>query len=161
MNSGVDMSKVAPIAEMRGDDTEDTDLLHDLLSRARTYLESFPWHRGVQDAYFGLGVGGIVGVFLFKVRPSEARHPHLTWVVVGDLPPAYISVDDAPNPATALDSYIGAMEDWVQAARGGASVDGLVPVEMAPTPENATKLEARLRFLDEEILESHADDLRN
>jgi hypothetical protein len=81
------------------------------------------------------------------------------WVIVGDVPPAYITVEDAPNPATALDAYIGAMQEWVDAARAGGSVADLIPVNVPPTVENAERLGRRLQFIDEEILSQYADDL--
>ncbi len=81
--------------------------------------------------------------------------------VVGDLPPAYITTEDAPNPATALDGYIGAMDDWVKAAKAGQSVADLIPVNVSPTVENAKRLESRLRFLDKEVLAHCAEDLKS
>jgi hypothetical protein len=96
---------------------------------------------------------------LVRSRADQTGCSALDLVVVGDLPPAYIAVDDAPNPACALDSYIGAMEDWVDSVKAGRPVDHLIPVNIAPTAENAAKLASRLKFLDEEILSFYADDL--
>ena len=66
------------------------------------------------------------------------------WVIVGEVPPAYITIDDAPNPACAVDGYIGAMREWAAAVRSGESTDGLVPAEtrgggasLERTPETA------------------------
>ena len=77
---------------------------------------------------------------------------NLIWVIVGDLPSAYITVENSPNPACALDSYIGAMEDWVEAVEQGRPVFDIIPVNAEPTLANAQRLKTRLSFLDEEIL---------
>jgi hypothetical protein len=159
MKASVDMSKVTPAALMRGEDEEETAGLRELLDEATAYLKRFGWHRGLGEAYFGLGVAKILGVFLFEVVPASEEVDDKVWVVVGDLPPAYISTEDAPNPATALDSYIGAMEEWVEAAKEGRGVEGLIPVNVPPTAENADRLESRLRFLDDEILSHYEEDL--
>ncbi len=82
------------------------------------------------------------------------------WVIVGDLPPLYLTSEDHPNAACALDSYIGLMEDWVQAAEKGDSVAELVPVNVPATPENAVMLKSRLTMLDESVLIQHEDDLK-
>jgi hypothetical protein len=160
MNAQVDMSKVTPVALMRGEDAEETAGLKELLDEATAYLKRFNWHRGLKEAYLGIGIAKLLGLFLFEIVPASEEVDDKLWVVVGDLPPAYITTEEAPNPATALDSYIGAMEEWVEAAREGRSVEGLIPVTVPPTAENAESLESRLRFLDKEILSQYEEDLK-
>lgn len=72
--------------------------------------------------------------------------------MVGDVPSAYLCVDDAETPAEALDSYIGVMEDWIAAVRSGADLHDVYPVDAPPTELNAESLAARLAFLDERVL---------
>lgn len=132
-----------------------------LLEEARSYTNGFEWCKAIQREYIGIAVGGVVGVFLFEIEPSRADVDEWIWVIVGDLPPAYITTDDAPNPAAALDAYIGAMEEWVGAVRNGDSVDELIPVNAAASPEVALMLESRLEFLDEKILSSYRHDLED
>ena len=163
----IDFTKVVPIAEFSGEDAEDDALLKEMAERGRAYLSSFGWCGEIVDGYMGdIAVGGVVAVLLFKIVPARDGVDDWVWVIVGDLPPAYITVDDAPNPACALDGYIGAMQEWIAAVKSGKSVEGLIPVEtsagdasLEPTPETADRLERRLRFLDEEILESRQSDL--
>src|SRR5215207_1799919 len=161
MNAHVDMSKVTPAALMRGEDAEETAGLKELLEEATAYLNRFNWHRGLGEAYLGIGVPKILGVFLFEIVPASEDVDDKVWVIVGDLPPAYITTEDAPNPATALDAYIGAMEEWVEAAREGRSGEGLIPVNDTATTENADGLDSRLRFLDKEILSQYEEDLQD
>ena len=155
----LDLRRVIPWSTYLELDLEDRDVGEDYYARARGYLEYFDWCLEISESYVGILNPGIVGIFLFKIVPDE-RADDLVWVVVGDLPPAYLTVDICPNSATALDGYIGAMEEWVEAAAAGKSVDGLIPVNVPPTKEYAEMLGSRLKFLDEEILSEYEDDLK-
>jgi hypothetical protein len=73
-------------------------------------------------------------------------------VIVGDLPPAYIVVEDNPTAADALDAYCSEMESWVEAVRNGESVNELIPVNVPPSREYAEQLSGRLGYLRSKIL---------
>lgn len=87
------------------------------------------------------------------------RFCHWVWIIVGDIPPAYFGLEDAPNFARALECYIGCMESWVEAVQEGRDVSELIPVNTPATSGNAKCLAWRLEFLDREILSSYPDDL--
>ena len=157
--STIDGSRLAPAGVIVGDDDEDTRLLREAESEATAYLDSFDWCSGVLETYLGLGIGGIVGVFLCRIVPGAPEVDEWLWVIVGDLPPLYMPTDDCPNPAAALDAYIGAMNEWVRAVRDGRPLDDVPPVAVAPTMEHAAMLESRLNYLDEEILREYEADL--
>jgi hypothetical protein len=89
------------------------------------------------------------------IVPAEESVDEWIWVVVGDVPSAYIATQAADTPGAALDAYIGAMEEWVEAARSGSSVADLIPVGVPPTEQYAELLARRLEFLDREILPTH------
>lgn len=160
MKPRINFSKVVPVDVMKGEDDEETEQLKQLLVRAKEYLESFSWCNKIVQSFFGLGIGRPLGVFLFRIDPSRENVDEWVWVIVGDVPPAYITTDQAPNPASALDGYIGAMEEWVKAVKSGESVEGLIPVNVQPTLEWANELEWRLRFIDKEILAHYTNDLK-
>ena len=130
-----------------------------MLLEAKRYLIKQKWCAKIDESYFGIGIGGIVAVFLFRITPSRNGVDGLVWVVVGDLPPLYITVDNAPNPACALDGYLGAMSEWAEAAIAGKSVSALPPVYAEPTPGNGRKLKKRLEFVDKEVLSRYRSDL--
>jgi len=119
---------------------------------ARQYLEFYNWVLSIKGEYFGYGAEGIIYIFLFEIEPGRPEINRWTWVIVGDVPPTYIPADDAATPFEALDGYIGALEEWVEAARQGKSVANLIPVNVDATPANAEMLAGRLKFLDERIL---------
>jgi hypothetical protein len=137
---------------MTGGDAEETELLRGMLEEAKEFLGAFDWCESIEESYFGLGVGGVVAVFLFRIRPKREGIDDLLWVVVGDLPPAYQVTDNSPSPTLALEGYVELMSEWVEAATNSQPVDDLIPVNVAPTPENAKLLESRLAFLNKEIL---------
>jgi hypothetical protein len=119
---------------------------------ARQYLSAHRWVLGIEEDYLGAAIPGIVYIFLFKIRPARPDVDTWIWVIVGDLPPAYITIDVGKTPVEALDGYIGAMEKWVEAVLAGQSVAELIPVNVPPTREYAEMLGSRLEFLDEKIL---------
>lgn len=122
------------------------------LDEARENLLFYNWCEGILEEYLGTYFEGIIGVFLFRIKPKLVGVDDWIWVVVGDLPPAYLTCDFSPNPADALESYLGAMLEWVEAAENGKSVAKIVPVNVPATHENAAALRARLRFLQKAIL---------
>ena len=146
----VPVANVQPVALMTGDDEEDTTLLRQMARNAETYLRSFSWCGDVLGAYFGGGVGGIFAVFLFNIRPARAEIAAWIWAVVGDIPSAYLPLEDAKSAAEVFKKYIWGMSNWVTLARQGLTgrpEEGVPPVNVPPTPEWADKLEQRLHTL--------------
>lgn len=155
----LDMTKVTPASELVGEDEQETQGLRALAQKATDFVTSFRWVRSIRGSYEGLSIAGVVGVFLFNIEPSQAGVDEWLWVVVGDVPPAYLVADDAPNPAKALRVYVQEMQRWVDAVQAGRSVAELIPVNVPPTKEYAAMLQSRLKFLRERVLSDYAEDL--
>ncbi|TIR16653.1 MAG: hypothetical protein E5X34_25295 [Mesorhizobium sp.] len=141
------VKRLPPADVSTGDDDLDSARVE-----ARQYLEFYNWVLSIKGEYFGYGAEEIIYIFLFEIEPGRPEVNRWTWVIVGDVPPTYIPADDAATPFEALDGYIGALEEWVEAARQGKSVAKLIPVNVDATPANAEMLAGRLKFLDERIL---------
>ncbi|SRR5260221_9048116 len=154
-----DLNTVAPWEEFIAAKPEDWQEMVALHDRARRYLEFYRWCGKIKREYVGIIRGRIIGVFLFEIEPKRPDIDSWIWVIVGDLPSAYITVDECPTAAAALDGYIGAMEEWVAAAESGCSVADLIPVNVPATPEWADRLKRRLQFIDREILSDYRDQL--
>jgi len=152
MTQRPDLTTVVHEGVWRGEDAEDDRLVREMLDEAQQFIEGFGWCRRVCETYIGIAIGAVVGVFLAHIDASEPEVDEWIWVVVGDIPSAYITVEDAPTPAAALDGYVGAMQEWVRAVRAGAPVDELIPVDVPPSEEHADMLATRLEFIDREIL---------
>ena len=147
----VDFSKVVSLERMVGDDEEDTALLRQAHEKARSYLSGFKWCDEIRESYFGLGIGGVVAVFLFRIDAP----PHVDewlWVIVGDLPSAYLVTEDNDDPVTALETYCCLMAEWVEAVRNQASLDEVYPAGVPTTEANALALASRIEFLRREII---------
>lgn len=143
---------------MVGEDEEETAQFGVLYKSALSFIGSFKWVGKVEKMWLGLGVADIVGVFLVEIEPTEARIDSVVWVVVGDIPPAYLVIDDAPDPVSALERYIEEMRMWVDEVIAGKPVSQCIPVNGAATVENAQDLSGRLAFLEREILPYHASE---
>ncbi len=159
MKKRIDFRNVVPERAICGDDDEDTRLLHSMLEEAKAYLKAFHWCRAIREAHFGIGVGAVVAVFLFRIDPARTNVDEWVWVVVGDLPPAYIAIENAANPIQALSGYVGEMKAWVEAVHAGKDVKHLIPVNVPATREHARLLDSRLDFIKHEFIDQHPEDM--
>lgn len=152
MNSRVDFSVLKAINEMKGEDANNIRLLKKMANDAREYLLSFEWCKEIEKGWFGWGVGGVCAVFLFRIVPSKRKVDRWLWVVVGDLPSAYLVVDESPTPLKALETYVELMQEWITAVKSGESIDNCIPVYAPATPKNADLLQRRLDFINKRFL---------
>ena len=130
----------------RFDDVEDREGLRALVDTARSFLGDQRWVISVSDLWWGTGVLPKVGVFLARIEADEDADEFL-WTVVGDLPSAYLVVDDLSNPLEALEAHCDYMEEWVTAVCTGDGLVDVMPTGSDPTKENAVLLEARVRLI--------------
>jgi hypothetical protein len=159
MNFNPDLSVLVSENAIRGEDEHETAALRLMLGEAKDFVSNFKWCGGVHDSYMGIGVGGVVAVFLLHINPVQPDVDDWVWVIVGDLPAAYITIDNARNAACALNAYIAEMRVWVSAVRSGQLTEDIIPVDAPPTMENACQLEGRLDFLRDRILIYFKDEL--
>lgn len=152
MTSPIDLDRVKPTNEMIGQDESDTKLLREMLQRAEAYVKSFKWCPTIVGRFFGCGVGGVVAVFLFRFATKISDTDDLLWIVVGDVPSAYLVTDDAADAASALLVYCNLMEAWARTVLDGSSQDQVFPVAAPATPESADMLLSRIRFIRERIV---------
>jgi hypothetical protein len=155
-NSGNDristVPHIAPVEQMAGEDEEETALLRQMLQEAKSYALSFTWCDAIADCYFGGGIGKIIAIFLFKISTRRPEVDPWIWIIVGDIPPAYLPLEDCGSPKVAFDTYVDGMGRWAKLARQGqtdTTADDVPPVNVPATPEWAEQLEGRLRLLNE------------
>jgi hypothetical protein len=130
-----------------GEDEMDTALLRKMAADAEVFIRSFSWCSSVLESYFGDGIGGIFAIFFFRIRPSRPDVDPWIWIMVGDVPPAYLSLRDAKSLAIAYRTYIDGMSKWVELARKsqvGTPRDGVPPVNIPSTPEWAERVNQKL-----------------
>ena len=140
------------MTEMVHDNSAENAMLEAACTEAQEFLLSYPWCHGFGEVYFGGGVGGIVAIFLMSIYPVPTGADEWVWVIVGDVPPAYLMVHQCPTPAEALKCYIAMMQEWVDLAVDSVGSENVIPVNVPPTPENARMLQARLDLLANTIV---------
>jgi hypothetical protein len=125
---------------------------------AEGFLAAQSWCAQVHSATPVFGIEGVVGVFRCTLMPSHPDADMMVWVVVGDLPPAYLVHEPGDSWQDALAAYVDEMGRWVAAVRSGESPgDDIIPVNVAPTLEHAELLASRLEFIRERLVEVDPD----
>jgi hypothetical protein len=157
----IDRKKLLSAGQLAGDARFEEDEIAEitqLWSEATEFLEAHEWCLEVIDQYLSFSSVPILCVFLADVKVlAPATSP--LWVIVGDIPPAFIDVAETENAAEALQDYCAAMAEWVRAVRGGDSLNDLIPVRergslhlVQADIEVANALQARLDFISREIV---------
>lgn len=149
---------VVPIDQMQGEEPEDTVMLRSMAAQAIEFITSFAWCESIEAVYFGAGIGKIVAIFFFLIRPNPPCTDPALWVVVGDFPSAYLVTDVAKTPSEALSAYIYEMKRWVELAKKGRSSRDVIPVNVPRNPKWAKQLGGRLKFLEQNVLPLFRDD---
>lgn len=150
-----DKSRMIRAADLVGEDKSETSELKALVDQAKRFLIGFDWCSEVEEVYSGIAVPGVIGVFLMQIVPAFQDVDDQLWAVVGDVPPAYLVTDEAPNAPRALELYLGLMQEWIDAVKAGRPVEDLIPVNAPPTEEAAQMLQSRLNFLTSRVLTEH------
>jgi hypothetical protein len=144
---------VTPWNRVRMRNKKEFGAIDALRADAISYIQGFRWCHGVHSVYLGQAVGGIFGVFLVEITNAVDSSESFLWVIVGDIPPAYLVTKDGPsNSREALAMYIDLMGEWVKAAKEGGPVGDLIPVNVTPNVEYAEMLETRIKYLQDNFL---------
>ena len=122
-----------------------------LAVRAREFLEAQPWCPRVLHLTCAFTAAGAIAVFQAELVPTGNGDP-MVWMVVGDLPPAYLPFSPADTWKDALACYVFEMRRWVAAAAAGQPVDHLIPVNAPPNREFAGMLADRLDLIERQLL---------
>lgn len=122
--------------------------VRDLADEARSFIASHRWCKQVAAVNLAWAVAGVLGVFQVKIKPSSPHVDSTFWVVVGDIPSAYLVTDNAPTWRDALRSYVAEMYRWVHAVRHNLPLDDVIPVGVEPSSEHAEMLAGRLAFIE-------------
>jgi len=152
MAKAVDIRRLVSCDRMQGEDSEETDLLRKMQDRAISFLRSFDWCPPITDAYLGFGVGGVLALFLIRFGAKVRGTDEWLWVVEGDVPSAYFVIDDAPDPASALEVYCRLMQEWVDAVSRGQSLENVYPVAVTPSKKHAEMLQKRIGFIRQTLI---------
>lgn len=153
--------RMLKIDEITQSEIEDKNELYELAEEAKKYLLSQQWCSLINEGWLDRGWGNLIAVFYFDLEASTTIAPNSIWVIVGDLPPAYIDTQDNPNGACAIEAYVREMQKWIDNVSKGKPVDDLIPINVPPELKYAKMLQARLKLIREEILSCYQDELND
>ncbi len=147
----IDKLKMRAEAAQFDDDPREAALIAKRAEEAKSYLSSFKWCKSVKKLWFA---GGFAQIAVFYVEIDSDDYDDKLWVIVGDLPPAHLVLDENPDVNEALLSYVYWMREWVATVKAGKSTKDCIPVNVKPTMEHAQMLESRLDFIEHEYVPS-------
>lgn len=124
---------------------------------ARAFLAALPSFAQVSSGRLAFAIPGVLGVFHFAIPPTLSDENGGIWVVVGDLPSACIHLPANESWQAVLAEYVLENRKWVDAVRANGSVDELIPTGMPADAEHANRLERRLEFLQNELVDVRAE----
>ncbi len=148
----VDTSSLVPAPFIDGEDDEETSQLAEMFQEAKSYIESFEWAPPIKNVWLGLGVGGVVAVFLFQFEEPIQGRDDMLWVICGDLPCAYLVPDNARNAVAALRAYCELMDDWIHSVESGEPNSDVFPVDAPSDQHHANLLKKRIDFIRSRII---------
>ena len=120
---------------------------------AKTYLTSFSWCKRIVSGSLAQGFGYILCIFFFEIEAVKGSGADdKLWVIVGDLPSAYLDTIEYKTAHEALDFYCFLMEEWVEHIKAGKSLEECYPVNVEPTLEHANMLATRIQLIKSDFL---------
>ena len=121
---------------------------------AKRYLNSFSWCREITSGSLVRSFGYILCIFLFEIEPTkDSGADDKLWVIVGDLPYAYLDIIEYKTPYDALDFYCHLMEEWIDHVKTGKFLEEYYPVNIQPTLEHANMLDTRIQLIKHDFLQ--------
>lgn len=139
-------------SDVKGDSGRDTMLLRQMTVDARLFLQSHSWCPPLDELWLTYGIGGVVGVFLAKLSVPIDGDVISLWIVVGDLPSAYLTMKYDAEPKEVLLNYCDLMEEWIEAVKKGENPSNVYPVHTEPTVHMANDLCSRIEYLRQEVV---------
>jgi hypothetical protein len=134
----------------------------DFAAAARAFLAAQPWCSKVHQVTPVFAIADVLGVFRCTLIPSRPDADVMVWVVVGDLPSAYIVHEPGDSWQDALIGYVTEMRRWVDAVKAGEHPGvNTIPTNMPQTFESAAALETRLDFIQSRLLDVDPSTVKN
>jgi len=92
-------------------------------------------------------------IFYFEIDPiTESNADNFVWIIVGDIPPAYIDIESAHNELEALELYVYLMEEWIENVKREKSVEDCFPINVEPSKKYANMLYNRIKILKSDFI---------
>jgi len=123
-----------------------------LLDESHRYLSSHPWCQNITNGWLFTNLGEVLCIFLYQIENSQSPTDNLIWVIVGDLPPAYIDSKEIGNTRKVVEVYIYLVKDWIEHAENARNMEQCYPLLSGWTEEHVEMLKVRADLLEKSIL---------
>lgn len=141
------------IEKIADSELEYKDEVIDLVNEAVDYLKSFSWCKKISSGWLAKDFGYILCIFYFEIEPLEGSNAdNNLWVIVGDLPPAYLDTIECNTPHEAVEIYCFLMEEWIESVKEGKPLENCYPISVEPTIEHANMLHSRIESIKRDYL---------
>jgi hypothetical protein len=139
---------------LSADGEEESELLNLMADDALSYIQSFRWCPEVVGCHLAFGIGKVFAIYFIEFANAIAESPddRALWVVTGDVPIAYLVVEESDDPRDAAGRYCELMCEWANAVLSGGDLSEVYPVEAPATAENARDLLTRVDTLTSDII---------
>lgn len=146
--------KTVDYIDFIGDTLAETKQLIAMGKEGVSYLESFEWCPPISSTRLRFGIGVVVATMTVRLSKPIDGDVMSLWVVVGDLPSAYLALEEETDPSEVLNVYCELMRDWCKAVEKGKSLSDVFPVRAERTLEACRDLLLRVSLLEEKIIPS-------
>ena len=159
MSEPADIGQMTPISAIPAEYGEEGEEMAALAGEAAEFLGAFGWCNSIRRGFLADAWSAKFSVFYFEIEPAAGADDRV-WVIVGDVPPAYLDIENCPTVRKVVETYVWLMDEWVAAVRAGSATDSLIPVlargsshqRLSPTAENADMLARRLDLIRRHVL---------
>jgi hypothetical protein len=149
------------VADLKFANIEDIEDKINLSQKAENYLNNQKWCTSIINCWYDKGWANKVAIFLFEIIPTNEYIDKFVWIIVGDIPSAYIDIESAVNGTCALKAYTEIMEDWINAVNNNKQLENCFPINVPPTKKFAKMLKIRIDLIKEEIIPYFIDELKS
>lgn len=149
----MDLNALTPETGRLSDDPTDDAIIRDMIKDAKLYLRSYRWCPPIAQVLVGYAVPNVIAALLVRFSRPIQDKDEMLWVIVGDLPSAYLVIDQARDAAAAIRVYCDLMDEWIDSVKTGRVGDDCIyPVKAPRDSQHAEMLATRIRFIREKIL---------
>lgn len=128
-----------------------------LINESKIYLASQKWCGEIYEGWLFTNIGYALCIFLYRIDKLQSSEDNLVWIVVGDIPPAYLDTYNVESTKEVIENYIELVEDWIENAESGNSFEDCFPFKSDTPEESITMLKTRIQLLKNSFLPNIAD----
>jgi hypothetical protein len=129
------------------------DEVSSLSIEAQRYLMSFQWCKKIINGWLAKDWGYMLCIFYFEIEPAKnSEADNFVWIVVGDIPSAYIDIESAKDELEVLKVYTFLMNEWIRNVKQGKSVEDCFPIGVSPTIKHADMLSRRIAIIESDFI---------